>query len=96
MATQNGWIIKLEHKQLDGYDVFIDNGKFTGCKIPSGFRLIRVYTIFDVKIDSRQKSQVVADGHLIATSSESVYSGVASLRGLRTCVLIGELDGMVI
>ena len=74
---------KLEHKQLDDYDVFIDKGKFAGCKIPRGFRLIRVHTIFDVKVDGRHKSRVVADGHLTATPSESVYSGVVSLRGLR-------------
>ena len=46
-------------------------------------------------MDGRYKSQVVADGRLTATPSESVYSGVVSLRGLRTCVLIGELNGMV-
>ena len=28
---------KLEHKQLDDYDVFIDKGKFAGCKITRGF-----------------------------------------------------------
>ena len=57
--------------------------------------MIRVHTIFDVKVDGRHKSRVVADGHLTATPSESVYSGVVSLRGLRTCILIGELDGMI-
>ena len=57
--------------------------------------MIRVHTIFDVKIDDRHKSRVVADGHLTATPSESVYAGVVSFRRLRTCVFIGELDGMV-
>ena len=47
---------KLEHKQLDDNDVFIDKGKFAGCRIPKGFRLIRVHTIFDVKVDGRHKS----------------------------------------
>ena len=73
---------KLEHKQLDDYNVFIDKGNFVGCRIPEGSRLIRVHTIFDVKIDGRHKSCVVADGYLIATPSESVYSGVVLLRGL--------------
>ena len=73
---------KLEHEQLDNYDVFIDKGKFVGCKIPRGFRLIRVHTIFDVKVDGCHKSCVVANGHLTATPSESVYSGVVSLQGL--------------
>ena len=57
--------------------------------------MIRVHTIFDVKIDSCHKICVVADEHLTTTPSESVYSGVVSLRGLRTCVFIGEMDGMV-
>ena len=75
---------KLEHKQLEEYNIFIDKGKFTGCKIPRDFRLIRVHTIFDIKFDGRHKSRVVADGHLTAVPTESVYSGVVSLRGLRT------------
>ena len=67
---------KLDHNQLDKYDVFIDKGKSEGCKISRGFRLIRFYTIFNVKVDGRNKSHVVADGNLTATSSDSVYSGV--------------------
>ena len=73
---------KLEHKQLEDYDVFIDKGKFAGCRIPKGFRLIQVHTIFDVKVGGRHKSRVVVDGHLTATPSESIYSGVVSLRDL--------------
>ena len=86
---------KLEHKQLEEYDVFIDKGKFKGCKILRDFRLIRVYTIFDIKIDGRHKNRVVANRHLTTVPSESVYSGVVSLRGFRTCIFIGELEGMV-
>ena len=56
--------------------------------------MVRVHTIFDVKVDGRHKARVVADGHLTAIPAESVYSGVVSLRGLRTCLFIGELDGM--
>ena len=56
--------------------------------------MIRVNTIFDVKVDGRHKARVVADGHLTATPTELVYSGVVSLQGLRTCLFIGELDGM--
>ena len=56
--------------------------------------MIRVHTIFDVKVDGRHKAQVVADGHLTATPTETVYPGVVSLRGLRMCLFIGELDGI--
>ena len=51
MAIKMDGFKQTEHKQLDDYDVFIDKGKFAGCKIPRGFRLIRVHTIFDVKVD---------------------------------------------
>ena len=85
---------KLEHEQLKDYGVFTDKGKFAGCKIPSGYQLIQVHTICNVKVDGWHKARVVADGHLTATPIESVYSGVVSLRGLRTCLFIGELDGM--
>ena len=86
---------ELERQQLDEYDVFIDKRKFVGCKIPRDFRLIRVHTILDVKVDGCHKNRVIANGHLTATPSEFVYLGAVSLRGLCTCVLIGELYGMV-
>ena len=85
----------LEHVQLTEYDLFHNRGIFKGCKIPEGYRLIQVHTIFDVKHDGRHKARVIADGHLTATPLESVYSGVVSLRGLRTVIFLGELDGMV-
>ena len=50
---------KLEHKQLREYDVFIDNRRFAGCRIPCGYQLIRVHTIFDVKVDGRHKTRVL-------------------------------------
>ena len=31
------------------------NGRFAGCRIPRGYQLIRVHTIFDVKVDGRHK-----------------------------------------
>ena len=47
---------KLEYEQLEEYDVFIDKGKFAGCRIPCGYQLIRIYIIFDVKVDERHKA----------------------------------------
>ena len=47
---------KLEHKELREYDVFTDKGRFAGCKIPHGYQLILVDTIFDVKVDGRHKA----------------------------------------
>ena len=46
-----------------------------------------------MKHDGRHRARVVADGHLTDVPTESVYSGVVSLRGLRACIFIGELNG---
>ena len=91
----DGFQKKIEHQQLDDYAVFIDIGIFEGLKIPKGFRLIRVYTIYDVKVDGKHKSCFVTNGYLIATQVESVYSGGVSLRSLHMYAFIGELDGMI-
>jgi hypothetical protein len=39
---------------------------------------------------------MVADRHLTDALIESIYSGVVLLRGLRTLIFIGELNGMEI
>ena len=83
----------LEHEKLREYKVFIDKGKYHVSKVPRGYRKISVHTIFDVKHDGRHRARVVADGHLTEVPTESVYSGVVSLRGLRACIFIGELNG---
>jgi len=80
----------MEHEQLSEYKVFINKGKFHEGNIPEGYCKIKVHTIFDVKHDGRHKAQVVANGNLTDVPLESVYSGVVSLRGLRTCIFLGE------
>ena len=61
LDTKNGndnWMKAndLEHDQLEEYDIFKNQGKFAGNKIPPGYQLIRVHTIFDVKVDGRHKA----------------------------------------
>ena len=58
------------------------------------YQMISVHTIYDVKHDGRHRARVVANGHLTDVPLESVYSGVVSLRGLRTCIFLAELNGM--
>ena len=89
-----GQIKKLKHEQLIKYNVFKDTGTFAGCLIPCGYQLIKVHTVFDVKVDGQHKAWVVADKHLTATPTESVYSEVVLLGGLCISLFIGELDGM--
>jgi hypothetical protein len=50
--------------------------------------------IYDVKHDGRHKARIVAGGHLTDPNTESVYSGVVSLRGIRLIVFLSELNGL--
>ena len=85
----------LEHKKLAQYKLFKDKGKFSHDKVPRGFQLISVHTIYNVKHDARHRARVVANnGHLTDIPLESVYSGIVSLRGLRTCIFLAELNDM--
>jgi Reverse transcriptase (RNA-dependent DNA polymerase) len=49
--------------------------------------------VYDVKHDGRHKSRLVAGGHLTDPGSDSVYSGVVSLRGIRLVMFLSELNG---
>ena len=80
--------------QLDEYKTFIDRGKFTSTSIPKGFKQINVHLVFAVKHDGRHKARMVAGGHLTDVPLNSVYAGVVSLRGLRMCIFIAELNNM--
>jgi Reverse transcriptase (RNA-dependent DNA polymerase) len=52
--------------------------------------------VYEVKHDGRHKSTLVAGGHLTDSSSESVYSGVVSLRGLSFIIFLAELNLLTI
>ena len=99
MDKQNGntrWAdcTNLEMQQLQDYQVFIDKGLYSDTSIPIGFKKIRVYLIYAVKHDGRHKARFVADGHLTDIPLNSVYAGVVSIRGMRICLFLGELNGM--
>jgi hypothetical protein len=82
----------LELQQLQEYHTFKDYGHRGDA--PIGFKKIRTHLVFDCKHDGRHKARMVADGHLTEVPLESVYSGVVSLRGLRTLVFLAELNGL--
>ena len=71
----------LEHKKLAEYNVFEDRGKFDHTKVPTGYQLISVHTVFDIKHDGRKRARVVGKGNQTEVPLKSVYSGVVSLRG---------------
>jgi hypothetical protein len=84
--------LTLEMTQIDDYDTFKDTGK--GTPPPRNYLFIRVHFVFDVKHDLRRKSRLVAGGHMTAPPKDSVYSGVVTLRSLRLCMLLAELNGL--
>ena len=84
----------LEMKQLMDYQTFIDKGLYSQTGIPIGFKKIRVHLVYAVKHDGRHKARLVADGHLTDIPLNSVYAGVVSIRGMRLCLFLGELNGM--
>jgi hypothetical protein len=74
------------------YQTFVDRGK--GGQAPAGYKKIRCHIIYDVKHDGRHKARLVAGGHLTDPNTESVYSGVVSLRGIRLVVFLAELNAL--
>lgn len=80
--------------QLNKYNTFIDMGIFTPSKIPKEFKKIKVHLVFAVKHDRRHESRLVSRGDLADIPIDSVYAGVVSLRGLRMCIFLAELNGM--
>ena len=78
--------------QLIEYQTFVDKGK--GGEVPLGYKKIRCHMVYDVKHDGRHKARLVAGGHLTDPNTESVYSGVVSLRGIRLVVFLAELNAL--
>ena len=84
----------IEMGQLNEYEAFIDAGIYGRDKPPEGYKKIRAHLVFDVKHDGRHKARYVAGGHLTDVPTESVYSGVVSLRGLRMVTFLSELNDL--
>lgn len=99
LDKQNGntkWqdAMKEEIDSLMAYSTFEDKGK-----IPflNGYKKIHAHFVFAVKHDLRHKARLVAGGHLTDPSNtDSPYSSVVSLRSMRICICIAELNGLVI
>jgi hypothetical protein len=83
---------KLEIGQLHEYDTFQDKG--IGTTPGEGFKKIRVHLVYAVKHDGRHKTRLCANGNLTETPVNSVYSGVVSLKSLRTVIFLAELNGL--
>ncbi|MGL4933428.1 MAG: reverse transcriptase domain-containing protein, partial [Aeromonas sp.] len=95
-SGQPRWLtaVKTELEQIMEYQVFDDRGK--GVRIPHGYKMIRCHFVFDVKHDGRHKARYVAGGHMTDPPLDSVYSGVVTLRSLRLCIFLAELNGLTL
>ena len=85
---------KHEAGALNERFVFKDLGK--GGKLPKGYSQIRVHMVYDVKHDGRRRARLVADGNLTSLPTESIYSGVVTLRSTRIIAFLAELNDLKI
>ena len=79
---------------IEEYETFKDMG--VGYKPPPDYKKIRTHFVFDVKFDLRRKARLVADGNLTGAPKDSTYSGVVSIRSIRMCLLLAELNQLEI
>jgi hypothetical protein len=85
--------IKTELEQINSCNTFTDYGKDS--PPPKDFKKVPVHFGFDIKFDLRRKARLVAGGHLTKPIyNNAPYSGIASLKSIRTCIFLAELNGL--
>jgi hypothetical protein len=57
-------------------------------RIPPGYKRIPYHLVFDVKVDGRLKSRLVAGGHRTDPPKEHVFSGVVSMEAVHLGFLL--------
>ena len=82
----------LELSQIIDYNTFRDQGLHMPG--PADHKKITVHFAYAVKHDGRHKARLVAGGHLTETPLDSVYSSVATIRGIRMIMFLAELNGL--
>jgi hypothetical protein len=76
-----------EMNQLLEYNIFIDKGQ-NNYVFKFRHKKIRCYIVFDINHDGGRKARLVVGGNLPDPNTESVYSGVVSLRGKSLVVFL--------
>lgn len=87
---------RVELDSIFSYEAFKDTGHKSSTKPPDGYKKITVHMVYAIKHDGRHKARLVAGGHLTEAPTDSVYSSVVSLRGVRMVMFIAELNGLEI
>ena len=81
--------VKTEMDKIHEYKVFKDCGNK---KTPPDYKKIIVHLVFDVKYDGRKRARLVGGGHLTMKVEDTPYSGIASLKNIRICIFIAQLN----
>jgi Reverse transcriptase (RNA-dependent DNA polymerase) len=82
----------LEISQLMEYKSFESLG--VGAPIPEGYKKIPCHFVYNLKHTGKCKGRLVAGGYRTDTPTDSIYSGVASLQGVRIVTFLAELNGL--
>jgi Reverse transcriptase (RNA-dependent DNA polymerase) len=84
-----------EEGDVGAYESLTDQGleRYPGLQPSSDSRKkINVHFVFACKHNGHYKARLVTGGHLTDTPIDSVYSSVASLRGVRIVMFLAELN----
>jgi len=83
-------------KELDQIKEYRTFHVWHGSTPPEGYQFVRVQLVFAVKHDLRRKAGLVAGGHMTNPPSEEAYSSVVTLKGMRICIFLAKLNGLLI
>ena len=85
----------LELNQINDFDTFKDRGMGGEAQLlEQGYQKIRLHWVYDAKHDLRLKARLVANGAMTSSKIDGTYSSVVSLRSLRICLTLAELNGL--
>ena len=99
MVTPNGkmlQMLKLSRSKIPSVQGHrkVEYEKVKVINASKGHQKIRVNFVFHVKHSGQFKAWLVTDGHLTKDPTETVYSGVFSLRNLRLDMSLTELNNL--
>ena len=86
--------IQKELDQIREYETFIPRPDLKSP--PEGYQFVRVHFVFAVKHDLRRKARLVAGGHMTDPPGEESYSSVVTIKGMRLCIFLAELNDLEI
>ena len=77
--------------KIHEYKVFKDWGKRSP---PQGYKRITVHMVFDVKYNDRKRARLVGGGHQTEATNDTPFSGIATLKYIRVCLLLAIYNNL--